>query len=232
MPASLDDTMQRASVALAKLDYLASESLCLEALTAAREQQDWARYQRILLPLQEVRRQRRMTAAEGVVRLGTSGATLCGLAAMRVGCLLVTRPMTPGESAQLLQSFRDDKRYVEVLFADNPSDAARWSIRSFQGLSIEVTINAPPGEWVDRDMTPPHIGSPGSAADFFIDATEAIGDAALAWVDRQCPPTERDTAQAVMRVELLESCLDVVADHELLHQALASAVKGLRLMGR
>src|SRR5690606_17570305 len=72
MSSTLDDIMERASRSLAAMDYLTCERLCVEALAAARRAQDWSYYARILLPLQEARRQRRLIAADGWVRLGTS----------------------------------------------------------------------------------------------------------------------------------------------------------------
>jgi len=74
--ATLDALMEDASRALAEMDYLTCESLCLKALAAAREDGNWAYYKRILLPLQEVRRQRRMIAADGDVVLGCTGGAM------------------------------------------------------------------------------------------------------------------------------------------------------------
>lgn len=67
----LDAVMEAASVALSRMQYVECDRQCVRALKMARELEDWPYYARVLLPLQESRRQRRLTAAEGVVRLGT-----------------------------------------------------------------------------------------------------------------------------------------------------------------
>jgi hypothetical protein len=69
---SIDSLMQQAIDALTRMQYLACETLCLRALAAASELGSWDSYARILLPLQESRRQRRLIAADGAIRLGAA----------------------------------------------------------------------------------------------------------------------------------------------------------------
>ena len=68
----VDAIMEDASQALSRMDYLSCETFCLKALSLARRAKRWPVYARILLPLQETRRQRRMIAAAGVIRLGSA----------------------------------------------------------------------------------------------------------------------------------------------------------------
>lgn len=206
--------MERASQALAEMDYLTSEALCMEALQAARDRGDWTEYARILLPLQECRRQRRMIAAEGAIRLGTTGIDGDGLVDRGAACIVVTHPHTPDVANQL----REQSQYVEVLFADNTSDAGTWTLRSTRGPAVTCEVTAPPSAWVGvwlDSKTKPIDGK--TPADWFIDATEALGDAALQLSD--------DTPQG------LEACLDVVTDHEILHQRLGAAARALAQRG-
>ena len=72
MAIALDDVMQQASQKLAEMDYFAAEALCLDGLRLARQTAYWNAYARVLLPLQECRRQRRLTAADTAVHLGLS----------------------------------------------------------------------------------------------------------------------------------------------------------------
>ncbi len=126
--------MERASEALAQMDYLHAETLCLKALRQAREAEDWAYYVRILLPLQEARRQRRMIAADGVIRLGTArleGPVDRWLASMEAGCIVVTHPHTAEDARTLENEARNQHRYVEVLFAENRPEEERWTLRRF-----------------------------------------------------------------------------------------------------
>lgn len=238
--------MERASQALAQMDYLTTETLCLKALRIAREAGDWSYYARVLLPLQEARRQRRMIAADGVVRLGT--ARLEGRAtgvqswldAMDAGCIVVTHPHGPDEARILEDEARRRRWYIEVLLADNAPEAPAWTLRAFRvGGDVRCTVPAPPTSWQDTWLPPgeqpmaveneeageangaePPILPGQTPADWFIDATEALGDAAL----RRVTAPEGDP----LRIEQIEQMLQVVTDHEILHQRLGDAARALR----
>ena len=222
--ATIDQTMQRASEALARMDYIECESLCLRALAAAREAGDWADYARILMPLQESRRQRRMIAAEGVVRLGSTslaGGLETWLSHVDAGCIVVTQPHGRHDALRLHEAARAAGKHVEVLLADCDPSAPKWTLRTFTGPDVTCDIDAPPAPWVDTD-------EPGDAAeahwptpaDWFLDASERLGDAALAAVAPQ------STGPA--RVAAIEACLDATADHEILHQRLYDAARAIR----
>jgi hypothetical protein len=225
----LGSIMESASRALAHLDYLGAEAQCLEALALARGQRDWATYARVLLPLQEVRRHRRLIAAEGVVRLGTPslpGDPLSWLDGLKTGCFVLTHPHRAQAARILVQAVRDHRLFVEVLLADNPATDQRWTLRSFAGLEVTCPMPAPPADWIDRPLRspPPRPNPPGPwprPADWFIDATEALGDAALAHVPPGLDPAARIAA--------LERCLDVVSDHELIHQRLWDAARAAQI---
>ncbi len=229
--ASITPIMEHASQLLAKMDYLGCEDRCLQAMSIACSQDKWADYARILLPLQEARRQRRMTAAEGVVRLGTTdlpGNPVPWLRRLNPGCIVVTHPHTARTADQLAQAVRRQSLYVEILFADNAASVGQWVLRSFAGPSVACVVDAPPRQWIDAWLNPPAARQePAPAdqtakqpADWFLDACEALGDAALAEVN--VPMGDR------RRVRLLERCLRVVTDHEILHQTLGQAARALQ----
>ena len=217
----LDQMMERASEALARMDYLECEARCLDALAIARGRDEWAYYARILLPLQESRRQRRIIATEGTVRLGSSdlaGNPASWLDRLGSGALVVTRPLGP-ESAQALSALAQTKRrYVEVLFADNAVQASSWTLKSFAGPAVTCSVAPPPAslidQWIACDGETPGQPSP---SDWFLLAAEALGDAALAQVD--------PNLGGARRVEAIERCLRVVTDHEILHQCLGDAAR-------
>jgi hypothetical protein len=231
--ASLDRIMESASKALVERDYLECESLCLRALEGARRQNDWAYYCRILLPLQESRRFRRMIAAEGAIRLG-SGDTqqnpAAWLGSYPAACIVLTRPLALGDAIALAQEARNRRLFIEVLFADNRVSDATWIMRANAGKTMDVAVElpAPASEWVDRWLVP-SSSSQGAApqaaagrakaADWFMDATEALGDQAIRHV--QAPLGD------VARVAALESCLRIVADHEKVHERLWEAARAL-----
>jgi len=231
-PDTLDAWMEQASQPLARMAYLQCEALCVEALKQAREQQRWAYYARILLPLQEARRQRRQMAAEGVIRLGTASLTeppARWIAQLEVGCIVVTRPHTVEDAQTLAAAVRDQQRFVEVLFATSDMDEDTWRLRAHHGPTIEVQRTAPPADWRDRWLAPgtvpggaPQTGSQ-TPADWFLDASEALGDAALDKIEARSdaiPGGEQ-------RVLLLEQMLAVAADHEILHQKLGDAARAI-----
>lgn len=241
--ADLDATMEEAGAALAQMDYLTCEKLCLQALAAAREQKNWAAYGRILMPLQETRRQRRMIAAEGTIRLGTTsldGSPEQWLEQCETGAILVTHPHDANVAAKLAALAQERRQYVEVLFADNlaKTDAsdARWTLRSFNGPETTCEIDAPPREWIDAWLSAENISATATPAEpsalstginpgtWLIDATEQLGDAALMNVADRTPDESL--------IQTLEESLQVVADHELLHQKLSSVVKQVRLQPR
>ena len=224
MQDTADNLMERASQALAKTDYLSCERGCLAALSAARKSGDWALYTRVLLPLQEARRQRRMIAADGHVRLGTSDMEGPGgdwSTSLEAGCIVVTRPFTAEHAAGLAAAVDQQRKCVEVLFADSEMDAERWTIRSYAGPAVTVERACPPVVWVDRWLEPGEVAESGEPGpdDWFIDATEALGDAALAQVTAELGSVER--------VEQLEQMLSVVTDHEILHQSLGEAARAV-----
>lgn len=237
--------MQRASEALARMDYLSVEDQCLEALRQAREDGAWPYYARILLPLQEARRQRRMIAADGVVRLGTArleGGPMHWLSTLDVGCIVVTHPHTAADAHALEVEARRRRRYIEVLLADNAPGAEAWTICAFHELPgaerVRCTLPAPPPAWQDSWLAPRQQPAEGAAdaddadrtpddpptglspADWFIDATEALGDAALRQVTAPAGDPER--------IAQLERMLQLVTDHEILHQRLGDAARAMR----
>jgi hypothetical protein len=222
---TLDVTMQRASVALGEMDYLTCETLCLQALSDARRVGDWAYYARVLMPLQEARRQRRLMAAEGVLRLGTTDLrppVADWVNHARTGCFVVTHPHTADDARALLDALRRGRHHVEVLYADNPADATTWRLTAIEGPATTSDYAAPPSAWRDHwlpagapEARVRDAGITRTAGDWFLDACEALGDAALA----RLSPDERAD------VDALEPLLAVAPDHEILHQTLAFAAR-------
>jgi len=212
MPATLDQIMEDASQRMAVLDYLGAEALCLQALAHARGQQHWGDYARVLLPLQECRRQRRMTAADATIQLGTDH----GIPPLHEGCLLLTHPATADQAATLLTSAGNEQRCVEVLWADNPASADRWTLRSFSGPNVSCEVAAPAGLPLNQPLQDTAIAQ---AAHWFIGASEALGDAALAQVSAPLGSLER--------IEQLEARVAAISDHEILHQRLGDAARAM-----
>lgn len=221
MPAALDNLMETASQALAELDYARCESLCLDALAQARDQQEWVIYQRILLPLQETRRQRRQAALDGPILLGTpkrhdDNAQLLGDSEQ--GCVVMTWPYTAADAKALSETLSSQPNPIELLFADNAADSPTWRITSINGPDLSIDLPAPKTDWIGQRVDPSKLTSP-TPAHWFMQASEALGNAALAAIE--ATPGSLDYLQA------LEQALACVDDHEILHQRLAAAAKAL-----
>jgi hypothetical protein len=117
----IDEIMERASHRLTATEYAACEQLCLEALDLARQQEDFDRYARILLPLQEARRQRRQIAADAGVTVlaGPRREPRELIETYTVGCLLLVRPPYAAEDEHELRRLAVERSlYVEALALD------------------------------------------------------------------------------------------------------------------
>jgi hypothetical protein len=222
MTVTLDNLMETASQALAEMDYARCEALCSDALQRARADEDWVMVQRVLLPLQEARRQKRQAATDGLILLGTpeKAQTFDALIAdERCGCVVLTRPYNAPDALELDEAVRKTHRAIEVLFADNDADADTWRVASFHGGPAAADQPTPNRAWVGRWVAPLTIKPP-TPAHWFMRASEALGDAAMGRVDAPLGSLERFDALA----EALKSA----GDHELLHQRLAEAAKALQ----
>lgn len=214
MSDTLDALMERASQKLTDMDYLGSEALCLEALAKAKTAGDWTAYARIVLPLQECRRQRRMIAADTAVQLGTNACWNDP----RDGCVAVTPPLERNAALRLAADAAEHARFVEVLWCEPTADAARWSVATVGDAAVSCEVNAPDPAWVNQRLSPGDGGFL-AAGHWFIAASEALGDAALARVDAALGSLER--------IEQLERMVAAVGDHEILHQRLADAARAM-----
>jgi len=214
----LNALMERASQKLTDMDYPGSEALCLEALSIAKRASNWTAYARIVLPLQECRRQRRMIAADAGVQLGTNACWNDP----RDGCVAVTRPLNRDAAAKLVAEAAQHGRFVEVLWCDLEPDAATtaktWTIATFGEVQVSCDVPAPKDDWLNRRLSPGDADFL-AAGHWFIEASEALGDAALAQV--QAPPGSLE------RIEQLERMVAAVGDHEILHQHLADAARAM-----
>lgn len=226
MPKATDDLMQTASQALAELDYSRCEALSVEALEQARDKEDWPMVRRVLLPLQEARRQKRQAAIDGLILLGTNekADTLKMLVAdERCGCIVLTHPYSADDAAALDLLIRSQQRAVEVLFADNTSDDTTWRVTTHTGPWACAEQPAPNRQWVG-EWIDPLATAPLTPAHWFMRASETLGNAAFAAVDAQLGTPEH--------FDQLAEALRSAGDHELLHQRLADAARVLQEGGR
>lgn len=117
----IDQLMEQASQKLVATDYLACESLCMQAIELARQIRDYPLIARILMPLQEARRQRRQIAEDTgtFVVTGKHRDADAILDEHSTGCLLLTDPpYTDADADALRTAARGRGCMVEVLCLD------------------------------------------------------------------------------------------------------------------
>ncbi|KAA0213199.1 MAG: hypothetical protein DYG94_14275 [Leptolyngbya sp. PLA3] len=213
---AIDRLMERASRALSTTDYFEAESLSARALEKARRVNDFDRMARILLPLQEARRQIRDQASDcGVVRVVERPGDVPE--PLEPGCYLVQPPMI-GLDARTLWQLGLRRRVPLVAMAREPlTRDGRWPIVAVSEVSVRAKVETPaPIERVESRMSKDEFGGP-VPVEWFIDAYERLGDAGIASVDAKEP--------AAWRVDDLLERLSALPFHEKLHQALASAAR-------
>jgi len=210
MPESVHELMERATALLVKMDYAASERLSLEALALCRAAEDWTTYARVVMPLQEARRQRRLNACDaGVMIGGLDAAPGPGQAGV-----WIAEGVTRGQAAEVDQAARDRGDAVEVLWVAR-QDRASWTIASFNGLQVSVDLSAP--EFSSGSAHESASGAVLPDAAWYLMASEALGDAVIAGCT--------EPLGSVERVFALAERLPTVLDHEKLHRALAEAAR-------
>lgn len=213
---SIDDLMDRASLALADADYFDAEASCLKALKRARADDDFERVARIALPLQEARRQKRQLAVDSGVRIVLD--RMPRVKDLIPGCYLIQPPMV-GVEARDLRLALDGKKIPALIVCREPmTRLGQWPVVAVSGgsmmevVSIRTRIAPPPG--VEPAPTGPTrdtvIDAPTAA--WFESAAEAIGDEAINRIVRADP--------AAWRVDDILVFLDAHPDHEKLHQRL------------
>ena len=200
----IDDIMERASDALAATSYFEAERLALKALHMAREESNFERMSRIVLPLQEARRQRyELALSHGGVNFIDEPVT--EEIVVDPGCYLI-QPMQVGADARRLRlaAWHQDVP-VAVICIEPETELGLWPI-------VAVT----PGTTVRTRIDPPKRKSKPSMK-WFVGAMEALGDQAIDDVDPTMPP--------VRRMDAFMDRLDAVPEHEKLHQALEAVCR-------
>lgn len=201
---NIDQVMEEAAQALTSGRYAEAERLSLEAFNEAHSAFDYERMARILLPLQEARRQRRQQAADvkKLTRLASYSdleALLTGAKPIHPGCYLIEPLLVAADGRELRERALADDVPVFVLVREPLTRLGQWPIVAVGPVTVRTRV-APPKKpdvsWVLR-------------------TGEELGDAALARIE--------STDSAATRVERLTELLAAIPDHEKIHQALMAA---------
>jgi hypothetical protein len=200
----IDRLMEEASEALVAMRYFDAERTCVEALSLAHQGHDYERMGRIVMPLQEARRQRRQMACDvkKLIRIEVYSdleVLLTGAQAIKPGCYLLAPPLVGADARELRERALADNIPVLVAAREPETRLGLWPIVTVGPLTVRTKI--PPPKKID--------------ASWVQKACESLGDAAVAQID----PGEC----AADRVDHVMELLAAVVDHEKLHQSLRSA---------
>lgn len=221
----IDRLMEQASEALLETDYFSVVKLAGKALERARKADDFERMARIVLPLQEARRQLRQLACDaGPKPLVTSRLKPSEITP---GLYLAQPPMIAIEARDIRETADAKSIPIMLLCREPMTRAGKWPIASVTkgGLvdTITIRVQVDPPEGVKPMHDQPGVGptrdnsTAPPSAEWFTRTSEALGDMAIARVDAKLP--------ASWRVDELLLYIDAIPDHEKLYQSLASACK-------
>ena len=208
--ASVDEVMDAASVALTETRYFDCEALCLRALEKAYTAQDYERMARIVMPLQEARRQKRQLATDVAEKKGVFVLEERPVGAGETpgltdpGCYLLRPPLVGADGRELRDRADRDSVPVFLLVREPTTRAGLCPVVMIGPVTVRTQVEPP------EDPDCPTLA-------WFEAAHEALGDAAIASV-----PT---TANHEQRVTHFYERLSTVTEHEKLHQALAEACR-------
>lgn len=213
----IDEAMDRASEALVETRYFEAEQLCLRSLERAHKARDYDHMARIVLPLQEARRQKRMLAAD-TGRRAIIDSTRALRAPPQAGCYLIQPPLVAIDARGLRE--RADAKKVPVLMVTREpmTLSGHWPVvAATMGLSIRIRFDPPfPLQRVETGWTRDNNTEAPPAA-WFLGAADAISREGLKKVD----PTDA----AAWRVDDLMVLLEAHPDDELIHQALGDTCR-------
>ncbi|MCZ6834346.1 MAG: hypothetical protein O7G85_01095 [Planctomycetota bacterium] len=203
----IDELMEKASHALARMSYFEAERFAVKALNMAWQQREYERMARIVLPLQEARRQRYQQALDiGTIRF-MDDETISEEMQVDEGCYMVRPPKVGADGRRLRLAGLHREIPVAVVCHEPVTQLGLIPIVStIPGKSYRVKVRPP----ADRD-------NPDMA--WFASAIEELGDAALQIID-PARPAER-------RIETLMEMLDAIPEHEKIHQVLADTCREL-----
>lgn len=200
----IDELMERASGALVQMRYFEAERMALKALAMAREATDFERMSRIIMPLQEARRQRLQQA------LDVEGVTIVDQpveenSVLESGCYLV-RPLMVGADARRMRLAALNHDVPVLVVCREPNDQ----------LGLVPIVAITPGKTLRAKVRPqPKKENPDQA--WLVEAMEELGDASLRGID--------PALEIVRRIDLLLMYLDALPEHEGLHIALEESCK-------
>ncbi|MBL9150353.1 MAG: hypothetical protein JNM94_16820 [Phycisphaerae bacterium] len=199
----IQQVMEKAQAALHRNAWFEAERLALKGLDLARVARDYALMARIVLPLQEARRQRLQLALD-TKKVVIVDQPIGEEFRAETGCFLVQPPTVGADARRIRLAALEQEVPVAVVCREPKTRMGQCPIVAIGQVTIRTKI-APPKNWDKPTMA------------WFVGALESLGDAAIETLDR--------SIDAMRQVDALLARLDAIPDHERLHQELADACK-------
>jgi hypothetical protein len=195
--------MERAQAALHHNHWFEAERLALRGLEMARTARDFGLMARIVLPLQEARRQRLQQAFD-VGSLRIVDESFGEDVRVDPGCYLVQPPLVGADARRLRLAALEQEVPAAILCREPQTKLKLCPLVAIGQVTIRTKID-PPKRWDHPTL------------EWFASAMEALGDAAIETLEVDGDP--------IRLVDALLARLDAMPDHEKLHQALAEACR-------
>jgi len=196
----IDELMEKASAALAHMRWFEAERLAHKALIMAWQHRDVERMARIILPLQEARRQRFQKALDAGHVTVVDRAPIAEDIKVEPGCYLVGPPLVGADARRIRLAALVQESPVIVL--------CREPVTQLGLVPVVTTI---PGKSFRAKVRPPKNREQPDLA-WVVEALDDLGHAAIHSIDPH---------QAVeRRIDALLEMLDAMPEHEGLHQTL------------
>lgn len=214
----IDALMDKACSALAEMQYFDAERQCVRALVMAHVAADFDRMSRILLPLEEARRQKRQQAVDtgNVVMVGARADTKL-IGKHGPGCYLVQPPLV-GVDGRTLREAADRKKIPILLVTREPlTRAGRWPVVAVGQITVRAQLDPPKPMTRAEESVTKDAGDVVPSPAWFLHAAEAMGLAAINNIDR--------TEHLYYQVDALMQQIEAHPDDDRLHQELADTCR-------
>jgi hypothetical protein len=196
---TIDKLTEKASKAVARGHFFEARRLAGEALDLARDEGDFERMARIAPVLREAQRQH-IDAALDTGAMTVLDTPFTDEVGIEPGCFLI-RPPLVGADARRLRLLAFSRRTPVAVLCREP--LARIGLCPVVAIGGGITVRAKVDPPLDPDR--PDI-------DWFLDALDALGEAALETIDPEM--------DVVKRVDALLDRLDAVPEYDGLHVCL------------
>lgn len=245
--------MDQASQALVRRDYFAAERLAHSALRKAHAARDYERMARIVLPLQEARRQKRDIAFDAAQRgsIYLIDADVPTGKKLVEGCYLVAPPRV-GADGRMMRESADRREVPAIITVREPTTRdGRWPLVALGPVTVRAKVDPPRppkasaakasvGKAKSKAGAPARgvqasskkKGSPVSASEPPPAESLSVDKPSPEWflsaneaLGDAAIASVADNLTPHARVDVLMELLETTPDHEKLHQRLAEAAR-------